>query len=148
MNLTPTIDVTFLLLIFFVCQLRFRQLDGTLDTFLPRDTGAARSRVDELLESVRIRLTRESAGDPAGSTLVAVNGRVLERLDPGLPSAAPELPRLEGALRTFREKWPELVADLDPDAGIPAGHVVAVLDAAIAAGLPAIRFTLPPPAKR
>lgn len=137
LNLTPMIDVMFLLLIFFVCQLRFRLLDGRLDAYLPRDAGSIRTE-ESPLEGLRIRLTRG-----AGETTVAVNGRPLEAILSTGSSAAIPLLRVERALREFRERWPDLPADLDPDAAVPTGHVVAVLDAAIAAGLPSIRFTSP-----
>lgn len=143
MDLTPTIDVTFLLLVFFVCQVRFRQLDGTLDTYLPRDAGAARSAEPPLLDDVRVRLSREDGRGAAAATLVSVNGRTLARIEPSSSPALPRLDRVESALRGFREKRESAAADLDPDPGVPAGHVVAVLDAAIAAGLGTVRFTLP-----
>ena len=42
-GLTAMIDVTFLLLIFFLCTLRFRSFEGKLEAFLPRDGGSQRS---------------------------------------------------------------------------------------------------------
>ncbi len=138
-NMTPIIDVTFLLLVFFLCQIRFRQLDGTLDTFLPREIGAATTPAEPSLDGPRVRLTRDGDG-----TIVAVNGRVLEWIAGSHAAEAPRLPRVESALRGLREKWPELPADLEPDPGVPVGHVVAVLDAAIAARVASVRFTIAP----
>ena len=39
MEMTPMIDVVFLLLIFFMCTLRFKTLEGKLAAYLPRDAG-------------------------------------------------------------------------------------------------------------
>lgn len=39
LDMTPMIDVTFLLLIFFMCTLRFKVLEGQLTAFLPKDAG-------------------------------------------------------------------------------------------------------------
>ena len=37
--MTPMIDVTFLLLIFFMCTLKFKTLEGRLAAYLPNDAG-------------------------------------------------------------------------------------------------------------
>ena len=37
--MTPMIDVTFLLLIFFMCTLKFKTLEGKLAAYLPKDVG-------------------------------------------------------------------------------------------------------------
>ena len=39
MDMTPMIDVTFLLLIFFMCTLHFKTLEGMLQSYLPKDQG-------------------------------------------------------------------------------------------------------------
>jgi hypothetical protein len=39
MEMTPMIDVTFLLLIFFMCTLKFKNLEGKLAAYLPKDLG-------------------------------------------------------------------------------------------------------------
>ncbi|MCR4315347.1 MAG: biopolymer transporter ExbD [Planctomycetes bacterium] len=37
MDMTPMIDVTFLLLVFFLCATKFKQLERRLDAFIPKD---------------------------------------------------------------------------------------------------------------
>ena len=39
MEMTPMIDVVFLLLIFFMCTLKFKTLEGKLSAYLPKDVG-------------------------------------------------------------------------------------------------------------
>jgi len=39
LEMTPMIDVTFLLLIFFMCTLKFKTLEGKLAAYLPKDVG-------------------------------------------------------------------------------------------------------------
>ena len=39
MQMTPMIDVVFLLLIFFLCTLKFKLLEGKLAAYLPKDLG-------------------------------------------------------------------------------------------------------------
>lgn len=63
MELTPMIDVTFLLLIFFLCSIKFKILEGKLQTFLPKDVGVNASPVDKMLEKIDIRITRVQTRD-------------------------------------------------------------------------------------
>jgi biopolymer transport protein ExbD len=39
LEMTPMIDVTFLLLIFFMCTIKFKTLEGKLAAYLPKDVG-------------------------------------------------------------------------------------------------------------
>ena len=41
MEMTPMIDVTFLLLIFFMCTIKFKTLEGKLSAYLPKDVGVS-----------------------------------------------------------------------------------------------------------
>lgn len=59
MELTPMIDVTFLLLIFFLCSIKFKILEGKLQTFLPKDVGVNATPIDQLLEKVDVAIFRE-----------------------------------------------------------------------------------------
>jgi biopolymer transport protein ExbD len=53
MEMTPMIDVTFLLLIFFMCTLKFKTLEGKLAAYLPKDVGV--NQMDaEPIEKVEI----------------------------------------------------------------------------------------------
>ncbi|MDF1836924.1 MAG: biopolymer transporter ExbD [Planctomycetota bacterium] len=57
LDMTPMIDVTFLLLIFFMCTLRFKVLEGQLTAFLPKDVGniqAPAVPLEKLQVSVRV----------------------------------------------------------------------------------------------
>ena len=38
-DMTPMIDVTFLLLIFFMCTLHFKDIEGVLNSYMPKDEG-------------------------------------------------------------------------------------------------------------
>ena len=39
LQMTPMIDVVFLLLIFFLCTIKFKTLEGKLAAYLPKDVG-------------------------------------------------------------------------------------------------------------
>ncbi|HJP00962.1 MAG TPA: biopolymer transporter ExbD [Planctomycetota bacterium] len=53
--MTPMIDVTFLLLIFFMCTLKFKTLEGKLAAYLPKDVGVNQSDA-EPIEKVEITI--------------------------------------------------------------------------------------------
>ncbi|MEZ5979271.1 MAG: biopolymer transporter ExbD, partial [Planctomycetota bacterium] len=55
MEMTPMIDVTFLLLIFFMCTIKFKKLEGKLASYLPKDMGLNNAIVDPV-EKLDIRL--------------------------------------------------------------------------------------------
>jgi biopolymer transport protein ExbD len=55
--MTPMIDVIFQLIIFFMCSIHFKSLEGKLYSYLPRDKGMANTSVtDPILDEVRIKL--------------------------------------------------------------------------------------------
>lgn len=57
-DLTPMIDVTFLLLVFFLCTMKFRTFEGRLDTALPKNIGTGIFTVEpvEKLDIVAYKL--------------------------------------------------------------------------------------------
>ncbi|MFG0315630.1 MAG: ExbD/TolR family protein [Planctomycetota bacterium JB042] len=58
MEMTPMIDVTFLLLIFFLCSIKFKVLEGKLQTYLPKDVGVNTTPQQKMLEKVDVRIYR------------------------------------------------------------------------------------------
>ncbi len=58
MEMTPMIDVTFLLLIFFVCTIKFKILEGKIPAYLPKDVGVNTTPVDKQLEKIEIFINR------------------------------------------------------------------------------------------
>jgi len=47
LEMTPMIDVTFLLLIFFMCTMKFKQIEGMVDANLPTDEGPSSQHMDK-----------------------------------------------------------------------------------------------------
>jgi biopolymer transport protein ExbD len=39
-NVVPMVDVIFCLCVFFMCSMKFKQLEGKFDSWLPKDKGA------------------------------------------------------------------------------------------------------------
>ncbi|MFH2001159.1 MAG: biopolymer transporter ExbD, partial [Planctomycetota bacterium] len=53
-QMTPMIDVTFLLLIFFLCSIKFKLLDGKMQTYLPKDVGVNSTPIEDELEKIEV----------------------------------------------------------------------------------------------
>ncbi len=79
-DLTSMIDVTFLLLIFFIVTMKFNTLEGRLDSALPRGFGLTEDPQDPI-EKIDIRLLVARAGelvpDPASDRHQIYRGRVM-----------------------------------------------------------------------
>jgi biopolymer transport protein ExbD len=61
-DLTPMIDVTFLLLIFFILNLKFKVEEGEIESFLPKDKGQASGTPQIDLNDVRLKILWYDAG--------------------------------------------------------------------------------------
>ena len=59
LELTPMIDVTFLILIFFMCTLKFKTLEGKLVSYLPTDKGLSSAKADVEFEDAEVILKIE-----------------------------------------------------------------------------------------
>ncbi len=71
-NVTAMVDVIFCLCIFFMCSFHFKQLEGKIETWLPKGSGGAASLEDKVqLEDIRIVLR----WDPAAARTTRQVGR-------------------------------------------------------------------------
>jgi biopolymer transport protein ExbD len=141
-EMTPMIDVTFLLLVFFLCTLRFKSLEGRISAYLPKDVGIAAGQAPKL-EPITVALVvlapgeRRDAADPVRAwrgkgPFTYVGRRVEHRVGPRtLASAAAAAERV----RALREAAPDRDVKLAPDAAAIHGEVVALIDALRAAGI-------------
>ena len=147
LEMTPMIDVTFLLLIFFLLTIKFKTLEGKLSAYLPKDVGVNTSEA-EPKEKVEITIVVRRAGerrDPndrseawAGRGRYQFVGRELEYAIG--PRSTKDLAELARQLKTLRRQDPERPATIDCRAGTVYGDMVPVLDAAIDANYTDITF--------
>ena len=154
MEMTPMIDVTFLLLIFFMCTLKFKLLEGKLTAYLPKDVGVNQSdaepiekvQVDIHVDDLGIKMNADKTAeynDPTGDSRHTFQGRKL-RYVIGTQNYY-DLDNLEKALKRIKdgrdargdEKVP---AVLQPYGMTIMGDVIPVLDRAVAAGFRDITF--------
>lgn len=138
MQFTSMIDVVFLLLIFFMCTLKFKSLESKITAHLPLDRGPQTTYEElEPIEPMRIALSMR------GSTCIcALNGRSLG----AMPDARGALYR---RLEALRRASPNSPAEIAPDPTVSHGHVITVLDECMRADVGEVRFAAAlPPLKR
>ena len=132
MQMTPMIDVTFLLLIFFLCSIKFKLLDGKLAAYLPRDVGVNATVVFEpSLEKIDIHLARKT-NTTLGFT-ISVNDTPMSGLE-----------QMYRTLKEYLRKDSGLKATCHPGEDIEYGHVVKVVNECLRADLEDINFSALP----
>lgn len=131
LDMTPMIDVTFLLLIFFMVATKFKLDEGLLDSYLPQNGGPA-AVAAPVLHDVRLVLRNR----PEGCEL-----RVHNKRYGFLPDAA-SLAMLQEDLREARASCPQekLPVIIDAGADVQVGNVVATLNTCLVVGLTDIRY--------
>ncbi len=147
LEMTPMIDVTFLLLIFFLCTIKFKTLEGKLSAYLPKDVGVNQTEA-EPIEKIEIKLTVKTEGerrDPKnlskkwdGEKRFEWVGRVID-YQIG-PRKTNKIDEVQDRLEELYKADPERPATIDSRPGTCYGDVVPVLDAAVLAGFTDITF--------
>lgn len=155
LQMTPMIDVTFLLLIFFMCTLKFKVLEGTMGAYLPKDVGVSRGPADPL-EKIVVRLDVVEPGtrqrpEPGGELRPYTqadadqdlrfqygNDRVVH-YSVGARSGLTRSEAVE-ALGSLVESRPEARCSIDARNGVIQSEVVEMLDAFLAAGVQDVTF--------
>src|SRR6187549_1827644 len=74
-NVTAMVDVIFCLCIFFMCSFHFKQLEGRIDAWLPKEKGnQAGSPRDIILEEIRVFMRWDGNRTVRKVTNTAVSG--------------------------------------------------------------------------
>ena len=157
MEMTPMIDVTFLLLIFFLCTIKFKVLEGKLAAYLPKDVGVNSTQAEPkekveivirvLNEGQRVYAENPGKGEPWQGEPDRRFEFVGRRLQYSVgPRKTEDLGKLEKWLEDLYRKDPESPSTIDCRPKTVYGDMVPVLDATVAAGFTEITFigeTLP-----
>ena len=150
MEMTPMIDVTFLLLIFFMCTIKFKTLEGKLSAYLPKDVGVNQSeadpkeKVDILIKVVqpgkRVNVNDNGEwreGDPNNPRFRLVGRKIEFKVG---PKKFTDVDDLRKRLKVLHDDDPERPATIDARPGTVYADVVVALDAAIQAKFEEITF--------
>jgi biopolymer transport protein ExbD len=156
MDMTPMIDVTFLLLIFFMCTLKFKVLEGKLTAYLPKDVGVNSSDAPPV-EKVQVDIHVIEEGrkvkprakptdafvtydDPTGLTRYVYDGRRLSyTIGTQKFTDIAEVQKRLTKIKIARGE-DDAPAVLQPYAGCIMGDIIPILDAAVAANFSDITF--------
>ena len=149
LEMTSMIDVVFLLLIFFLCTLKFKTLEGKLAAYLPKDVGVNTSEAEEI-EKVEIVIKVVAPGsklDAYGKKPYdpLVDKRFSNGIDRRLsyqvgPRKMGDVIELQTRLTKIHKADDERPATIDSRPGTVYEDVVEVLDATLNAGFTQITF--------
>ena len=132
-NMTPMIDVTFQLIVVFLCSMKFRTLDQKLEAFLPKDVGLSAAPASaEVKVKVALKLRRKAGEDT--TSVILLESRLGTAAAPGIWDS------VAARLREFKAKDAKVEGEIDADADVPHGDVVRALDSFMAADLTTVTF--------
>ena len=145
LDMTPMIDVTFLLLVFFMCTLQFKTLEGKLSAYLPKEVGPQSTPPpDVVIEDIEVVLevidpgTRLTGAGIAPGRFVFGDDRRLE-YQVG-PRRGTDLEFVRERLRALRRAAPERQAVVAPQEGVVHAEVIELLDAMLDVGITEARI--------
>jgi biopolymer transport protein ExbD len=142
LELTPMIDVTFLILVFFLCTLRFQTLEGKLATHLPKDAGA-NVQIEQPDPPVTVRLAVTSEGTridlpgPGQRFTYGPDRRIALQVE---SRAFGDFAAARQRLTELARQDPERRVVIDAQPGIVYAEVVSALDAVLEAGFDRVAF--------
>jgi biopolymer transport protein ExbD len=153
MDMTPMIDVVFLLIIFFLC-IDFKVLEAKLPAHLPKDIGS-RDKPVEPESPLRVRIVCDARGEkvprPTGDSY-RLDGHVVH-FDIGATRDIRSLTDLGTELKTLRDDPNRMVKDpahpgrmklvrvvVEPGPGVVYGDVARCVDSIAASGFTEISF--------
>ncbi len=148
---TSLIDITFLLLIFFLLTMRFRAPEGHLGALLPPERGLSISGpaiTEDLVIALRVSADErpKAASDRRVTLMRGRPAEALGTLQAGENEAAAEcrpaalLDDLISWIQRIRQRAPDVRIRFDVDADTPHACAVAVLDALAAGGFHDVAF--------
>jgi biopolymer transport protein ExbD len=149
---TSMIDIVFLLLIFFMCATRFRQVEQRLDAFLPKDEGQMNVPVEQMKkpDEIRILIKDNITARQSDSFNVRAMRAATFFLHSKDSQEFTDVNQLEPPLRAAAAANPEQAVIIVPadevrdhDQLVPFFNVVAVMDVAKRAGIKTIKFQAP-----
>ena len=127
MNMTPMIDVTFQLLIFFIITLKFKLLEKKLNSYLPTDfgTNASPQIVEEVFVTVKMK---QRKGSRKGNLIEQETDFYFENEKVTGATVQEIHQKIYSKIRSFRDKQKDAKGKIEAWRGVPHAHVVSVLD--------------------
>ena len=128
MNMTPMIDVTFQLLIFFIVTMKFRLLEKKLHSYLPTDFGTNSSPeiIDEIFITVKLKQPLQS--EDARPIRQRTTRYFVETEQIEGSSTSDILKQIRAKISKFRSDQKDAKGKIEAALGVPHRKVVDVLD--------------------
>ena len=147
-DMTPMIDVVFQLLIFFMLTIEFKQLEGKLSAYLPKDVGVNAGKMEQPKEKVEIVLRVAAEGtklDPMIDKAWTGEGPFRygddRRIDISIgPKTTRDLEEVQRRLKDLYRQDPERASTIDAYPGTTYEDVIKVLDVVLLAGYTDVTF--------
>ncbi len=133
MNMTPMIDVTFQLIVVFLCTMKFRSLDQKIEAFLPKDVGLATYNPQQTVETKLTVTLKRRLGQT--ETEVRVLGTKI-----GMASDAGIWNNLSRQILDMHKKEEKMKGEIEAFPEVPHGEVMKALDAFLGAKLNSVVF--------
>ncbi len=119
LNVAPMVDIIFCLCIFFMCSFHFKQLEGKIESWLPKNKGPIGPPPPHvIIEEVRVKMTWDAATQSSVRTIGSRTYAADEELAAAIASG----------LELKRREDPEANAIIDALPDVPWKDVVNVLD--------------------
>jgi biopolymer transport protein ExbD len=135
-NVTAMVDVIFCLCIFFMCSFHFKQLEGKIETWLPKDRGVFNGQPEKvILEEIRVFMRFDPA---TGQTIRKVGNRGQVSTDDELMQII--LQMTADYKRAGKSEFPVLI---DATEDVPWRDVIHVMDMCKREKLERIEFAAP-----
>ena len=133
-NVTAMVDVIFCLCLFFMCSFHFKQLEGKIETWLPKDRGVEQTPPDKIvLEEIRVFMRWQD-----GRTVIKVGNRPPANSDIELMQTINQMSN--DYKKLGKTEFPVLI---DAVADVPWKDVIHVLDLCKKDKLERIEFAAP-----
>lgn len=146
MDMTPMIDCIFQLIIFFMCSIKFKSLEGKLASYLPKDVGLMNTQVaNPNMDEIRIKLVYDESQTKLLKTRIELKKtgnepQVLSDWDSLFNEVKRHFDNLKAS--GIDKDFPFII---DPESKIPMQAVIHALDSCRRAGIEDIRFAAKSP---
>ncbi len=131
-NVVPMVDVIFCLCVFFMCSMKFKELEGKFQSWLPKDKGQTTPMTkDTPIEEIRVALL----WDKDNKTTVRLFGRAIIRDDAQLQALIKD-----SYADRVRSGHPETPVIIDAAEMVPWREVVNVVNLSKREGVDKIEF--------
>lgn len=138
LSITPLIDVTFLLLIFFMCAMKFKTLERKVAAFLPKDRGLAKTKI-KLEEKAKITVELKRTKQEKVTRVKLLDSEI------GVDEQGFQLLNQQIAQIHRSPGNEDLPGEIHAWAWVPHADVIKAIDAFMAADITDITFIGAPP---